>query len=96
MFTLLLSVSGISPNRGSLNGGTILTITGKGFNTNKTENIVTLGEERCGVIESSENEIKCRTPSGGRTIEVDNSGSHPGQRKNPESSVTINRGFFDL
>ncbi len=75
----MLSVSGVSPNRGSLNGGTVLAITGEGFSTNNTDNKVMLGDVQCEVIESTKNEMKCRTPSGGRIAEVDNSGSHPGE-----------------
>ena len=78
-FTSVLSVSGVTPKRGSLNGGTVLTITGEGFGSNNTNNIVMLGDVQCEVIESTENEMKCKTPSGGRTAEVDNSGLHPGE-----------------
>ena len=77
-FTSVLSVSGVTPRRGSLNGGTLLTIAGKGFGANNTDNKVMLGNVSCEVTESTENEIKCRTPSGGRSATVDNSGSHPG------------------
>jgi hypothetical protein len=41
--------------------------------------MVMLGDVPCDVIESTESEMKCRTPSGGRVAEVDNSGSHTGQ-----------------
>ena len=81
MFTSVLSVSGVTPNRGSLNGGAVLTIAGQGFGTNITDNMVMLGDVPCDVIESTESEMKCRTPSGGRIAEVDNSGSHPGQSR---------------
>ena len=79
VFTSVLSVSGVTPNRGSLNGGTKLTISGEGFSSNNTDNIVMLGDVQCEVTESTKNEIKCTTPSGGRTAEVDNSGLHPGE-----------------
>ena len=77
-FTYVLSVSGISPKQGSLSGGTVLTISGEGFSTNVTQNTVRLGDVQCGVFESTETQMKCRTPSGGRIADVDNSGSHPG------------------
>ena len=81
VFTTVLSVSDVTPNRGSLNGGALLTITGEGFSPNNTKNTVLLGDVNCDVVESTENEIKCRTPIGGRIIEIDNSGSHPGNVK---------------
>ena len=74
----MLSVSSVTPNKGSLNGRTLLTIAGEGFSTNNTDNKVMLGNVKCEVTESTESEIKCRTPSGGRIATVDNSGSHPG------------------
>lgn len=81
MFTSVLYVSDVTPNRGSLNGGTELTIQGGGFSTNNTENVVMLGDVMCEVTESTENELKCKTPIGGKIVEIDNSGSHPGNTR---------------
>ena len=77
-YTYVLSVSDVSPKRGSLNGGTEVTISGEGFHSNTSENVVELGEKRCVVFQSSSSEIKCRTENSGNVVEVDNSGSHPG------------------
>jgi len=55
-------VTGLSPTSGSLNGGTLLTITGYTFSDSISDNIVKVGNAYCDMIESSETEIKCRTP----------------------------------
>ena len=78
-YTYVLTVSGVSPQSGSLNGGTEVTITGEGFNGNMSGNVVKFGEKRCVVIESTTSEIKCKTENGGEIVQVDNSGSHPGR-----------------
>uniref|UniRef100_A0A3P8VH65 PKHD1 like 1, tandem duplicate 2 n=1 Tax=Cynoglossus semilaevis TaxID=244447 RepID=A0A3P8VH65_CYNSE len=59
-FTIQLLVSSLSPLTGSLAGGTLLTVTGHGFSSNTS---VTVGLEECVVVEASESELKCRTPS---------------------------------
>jgi hypothetical protein len=81
-YTYVLSVSDVSPKRGSLNGGTEVTISGEGFHSNMSGNVVKLGEKRCVVFESTSSEIKCRTENGGSIVQIDNSGSHPGMRCN--------------
>uniref|UniRef100_A0A3P8VF56 PKHD1 like 1, tandem duplicate 2 n=1 Tax=Cynoglossus semilaevis TaxID=244447 RepID=A0A3P8VF56_CYNSE len=58
-FTIQLLVSSLSPLTGSL-AGTLLTVTGHGFSSNTS---VTVGLEECVVVEASESELKCRTPS---------------------------------
>ena len=77
-FTYVLTVSNVSPQRGSLHGGTKVTITGEGFHTNMSGNAVKFGQKRCVVFESTSSEIKCRTENGGNIVQVDNSGSHQG------------------
>lgn len=77
-FTYVLTVSNVSPQRGSLNGGTEVTITGEGFQSNTSRNAVKFGQKRCVVFESTSSEIKCRTENGGNMAQVDNSGSHSG------------------
>jgi hypothetical protein len=77
-YTYVLSVTKVSPKRGSLNGGTEVTITGNGFHSNMSGNVVKLGRKRCVVFESISTEIKCKTEDSGNIVQVDNSGSHPG------------------
>ena len=88
----VLRVAGISPKRGSLSGGTMVTIEGEGFSANKSHNEVTFGDERCEVLESAETQLKCVTPKGGKTVNIDNSGSHPGMRNQcaPNASLFSN------
>ena len=77
-FTSKLQITGVTPKRGALSGGTMVTIAGEGFGVNKTHNQVMLGGVKCKVVESSETQLKCITPKGGRLVNIDNSGSHPG------------------
>eukprot|EP00062_Callorhinchus_milii_P017054 gi/632969110/ref/XP_007900907.1/ PREDICTED: LOW QUALITY PROTEIN: fibrocystin-L [Callorhinchus milii] len=60
VFTYQAEVKSISPSSGSSAGGTILTVSGCSFTQNST---VWIGEELCGHLMASHNEIKCRTPS---------------------------------
>ncbi|KAJ0054901.1 hypothetical protein NL108_007111 [Boleophthalmus pectinirostris] len=60
-FTYKLIVSSFSPMSGSLAGGTLLTITGSGFDVNAT---VTVGGSSCVVEDATETELKCKTPPG--------------------------------
>ncbi|XP_028395269.1 fibrocystin-L-like [Dendronephthya gigantea] len=76
-FTYVLFLSAVSPSRGSLNGGTEITITGEGFHGNMSGNVVTIGEKKCEVFDSTSVTIKCKTQNGGSIVAVDNSGSHP-------------------
>ncbi|XP_078542272.1 fibrocystin-L-like [Lissotriton helveticus] len=60
-FTYKIHVSNISPDRGSPAGGTLLTITGNGFDE---QSQVSVNGNPCDVIASSLTEIQCRTPPG--------------------------------
>lgn len=77
-FTSKLQITGVSPKSGSLSGDTLVTIAGAGFSVNKKHNQVMLGGVKCEVVESSETQLKCITPKGGRMVNIDNSGSHSG------------------
>lgn len=64
-FTYEIGVTSISPLTGSINGGTILTITGNNFSPDPTENQVFIGSAVnwfCEIITSSATQIQCRTP----------------------------------
>ena len=58
---LFPAVNVIRPAVGSIGGGTVLTISGSGFSTNITNNIVYAGGQRCMTISSDFNTIKCST-----------------------------------
>jgi len=62
-FQAIGEVNTISPTSGSINGGTVLTLTGYTFSDDGTDNQVDIGDHTCSIIESSAYEIKCRTPS---------------------------------
>ena len=58
-------IESITPQTGSKNGGTILTIAGRNFSSVKLENQVYVGNAlnwNCDVISVTTTEIKCRTP----------------------------------
>ncbi|XP_013209363.1 fibrocystin-L [Microtus ochrogaster] len=72
----ILEVIHMSPHRGSLYGGTELTIMGLGFSPIPTENSVLLGSFPCNITSSSENVIKCTLHSTGTVFNITNNGSH--------------------
>ncbi|XP_033493349.2 PKHD1 like 1, tandem duplicate 1 [Epinephelus lanceolatus] len=72
----ILEVHSISPQLGSLMGGTRLTIFGSGFSSNTSDNRVSFGEAECEVKTASENELQCDMQSNERTYTVTNQGFH--------------------
>ncbi|XP_059206673.1 fibrocystin-L-like isoform X1 [Centropristis striata] len=72
----ILQVSSVSPQLGSLMGGTRLTISGSGFSTNTSDNQVSVGGTECEVKTASENELQCVMQSDEKTHIVTNQGSH--------------------
>ncbi|XP_063113704.1 fibrocystin-L isoform X1 [Cavia porcellus] len=71
----VLEVTDMFPRRGSLYGGTEITIMGFGFSTIPAENTVLLGSFPCNVTRSSENAIKCTLHSTRNVFRVTNDGS---------------------
>ena len=76
--TYSLEVTAISPEYGSLLGGTELTITGEGFSNDPDVNSVKLGGVVCDIMSCSDTEIVCTTGKPTQTYEVSNMGIHPG------------------
>ena len=65
----------ISPTQGSMDGGTLITITGEGFSAEEPEdNVITLGEFPCNVVMATSTQIVCGTGSSGTVHEVTNQG----------------------
>ncbi|MCJ8746157.1 hypothetical protein PDJAM_G00138700 [Pangasius djambal] len=60
-FTYQMGVTSIAPTAGSATGGTIMTVSGYGFNQNTT---VTVGSDQCGVIDVNLYQLLCRVPAG--------------------------------
>lgn len=58
---LTASVSSVSPQKGSVSGGEILTISGSGFGNN-AEAVVTIGDASCKIQSSTESEVRCVIP----------------------------------
>ncbi|XP_042639560.1 fibrocystin-L [Orycteropus afer afer] len=73
----ILEVTNMFPQRGSLYGGTEITVMGFGFSTIPAENTVLLGSFPCNVISSSDNVIKCILHSTGNVFRVTNNGKDP-------------------
>jgi hypothetical protein len=63
--TGLLNIKSISPQFGSINGGTMLTIRGNGFSSNPNSTVVMLNSRVCAPVKIDLNEIVCTTPEGG-------------------------------
>lgn len=60
-------VTGVNTHRGGINGGNIITISGRWFWEGKTE--VKVSGKDCEIISVTDTEIKCRVPKGEETIE---------------------------
>lgn len=56
----IIAIDTVVPARGSVLGGTLLTITGNHYGTTATDNPVKVGDNYCLIEETSEFEIKCR------------------------------------
>lgn len=66
---LLTSVaSSISPMSGSINGGTMITISGSGFSHIFERNTVSLGGIPCTIVDSISSMIRCRTQAGSNSV----------------------------
>lgn len=77
-FKYILFVSGISPEYGSVLGGTVLTVVGRGFSDNTSAIAVNVGDVPCKVLSSRSTDIMCRMESSSTAHNVDNTGIHPG------------------
>ncbi|XP_077992871.1 fibrocystin-L-like [Glandiceps talaboti] len=90
-----LKVTNVSPTHGSVQGGTLVSITGEGFSDDSSENQVFFGGIECVITSSAEDQIDCITNDMGVTHSVDNSGFHTdyglGYKWNPQT-VTIKAG----
>ena len=56
-------IASITPTTGSIEGGTILTISGYGFSSQTSSNIVYIGSQPCRIIYSNYSTIQCVTPA---------------------------------
>ncbi|XP_068094022.1 fibrocystin-L-like isoform X1 [Hyperolius riggenbachi] len=71
----ILKVTSVSPQYGSLYGGTQVTLAGSGFSSNPQDNQVQIGSLPCSVSTSSTTQLTCVIQSPGRVFTVTNAGS---------------------
>ncbi|KAK3107032.1 hypothetical protein FSP39_005622 [Pinctada imbricata] len=74
--TYNLKLQNINPTRGSIHGGTLLTLTGEGFSTDKNSTMVKVGSHDCHVEDATANQIICKVADTGKVHRVDNTGFH--------------------
>ncbi|XP_068431576.1 PKHD1 like 1, tandem duplicate 1 [Clinocottus analis] len=72
----ILEIYSVSPQLGSLMGGTALTVSGSGFSNKTSDNKVSIGGAECEVTTASQNELQCVLRSEEKTHVVTNQGSH--------------------
>lgn len=73
IFSLVFSITSISPSSGSIYGGTILTIAGSGFSLEKTFMYAFIGADEfpCEILEvTSESSLTCKTSEMGNKIDA--------------------------
>lgn len=80
-FKYVLQVTGVSPVYGSIFGGTVLTVAGRGFTDNTSAVTVNIGGVPCKVMSSRNTEVVCKTDASSATHSVNNTGLHPGKEK---------------
>ncbi|GCB68146.1 hypothetical protein scyTo_0010354 [Scyliorhinus torazame] len=61
MFQTYAEVTGIHPSEGSVEGGTLLTVTGRFFDETDAPARVTVGGQSCGILSINKTQITCRT-----------------------------------
>ena len=74
-----LKITNVYPLKGSLQGGTKLTITGTGFGTNDSIVDIKVGDSACDVETVANTEVVCKIASAGKTHAVTNLGTDPGK-----------------
>ena len=76
----ILYISSITPNIGSIRGGSLVTVYGDGFSTNCSLNQINFGDQSCNIKDCSSNWIKCQTSNAYSVYKIDNSASDPCNR----------------
>jgi len=61
------TVTNVSPSTGSVFGGTLLTITGTNFSTNKEDHAVKVGDTYCDILTATATQLTCRVRATGLT-----------------------------
>ena len=91
-FKYVLEVTGISPRHGSIFGGTIVNVSGRGFSDNTSAVLVNIGDVPCKILSSGSTRIVCKTEASSAVHTVDNSGVHPGKTRSElfRLNITLN------
>lgn len=71
-----MTVTDIYPTQGSLYGGSLVTVFGKGFGTNASLVDISFGDYKCQIQDIADTELTCLTSSTAKTHVVTNQGSH--------------------
>nr|XP_026692211.1 fibrocystin-L-like isoform X4 [Ciona intestinalis] len=71
------AVDQLSPQHGSIHGGSIITISGQGFVNDPALNILLGNHSKCNVQSVTSNMIQCKIGSLARTHFINNNGIHP-------------------
>ncbi|XP_018426208.1 PREDICTED: fibrocystin-L [Nanorana parkeri] len=72
----ILELNSISPQHGSMYGGSHVTLRGSGFSSNPQDNLVQIGSLPCNVSASSSTELTCVIQRPGNVFNVNNQGSN--------------------
>ena len=88
-FKYVLEVTSISPRHGSIFGGTIVTVSGRGFSDNMSAVLVNIGDVPCKVLSSRSTRIVCKTGASSAVHTVDNTGVHPGKTRSKSFWLNI-------
>ena len=75
--TYNFKVTNVFPTSGALPGGTEVTITGEGFDSENT--MASFGDSPCHQISATETELVCKIGHGQRVHKITNKGMHPGK-----------------
>ena len=75
-----LSVDGMTPDQGSLAGGTLVKINGTGFGSNKSNVDVLIGKYPCDIRHVNDSSIECVTRGVGETFHIRNNATDPGKK----------------
>ena len=88
--TVAATITSLAPSSGSTAGGTLLTITGLGFQSGDTT--VTVGDNICSIETVTRTSVLCITPGGGAGVAsvsvISNSVTYPSQQYTYDTSLT--------
>ena len=72
IFNVSFSIDSITPNVGSINGGTLITLTGKNFLSSQINQIIYIGKTPCIYLNSNNSNIVCTTALPNKMTTINN------------------------